>query len=478
MRHGYEGWQESRPFKLIAESRILLLQERARKWDDALLLWIAAAIGTFLIASGLAGTVDGFYAAFVLFYPWAVWLLVVLMSISVSALVYSAVVLLKQKNLDPLLPRDVSKVRDLVVIIMSCALVGLFLVPFLITRANYFLPGGDAVYYIGMANEFRHYGLGWSLVNDSRPFINIMLGFIITGFGFLQLNDQANYLISTSIIMIGSIVLMVGASFLLLRRNGFDKVTIFVAILLTLSSVSTIQLSNGQYANVLALSLLYLSLYLLDRILVSRGLVEVLLLAAVGTSAALTHIETFGISSLVILGSTLLVSAKLPYVVAKEHLVMILTVFAIEVALLSPFIGLALSNTHYFGIFSTYLGNVHERYFAAFPGTVGAPPPPPDFDRTALLSLTVQYGNLLTFVALTISFPILALKFKRRQQVRSDIFALVWGLIVIVGAITTYSLSIFSVNPNFAGLLLTRRFLFVLPLPFLFSTTADFLRRQ
>jgi len=447
------------------------------RWDNVLVVWIAGAIATILLVSGSAFSSDTFYSIFVTVYPWAFWFLVIFFSVSITSVIYAAGHFLKGSNTNTSSIELPSNTRNYAVPLMIFTLMALFVIPYAITRSSYALPGGDTVFYIYFANGFQHYGIVWSFLNDPRPFIDVVFALTITLLGFFKLADQTNYLLSASAMMIMSVTLMVGASFVILLRNGFDKVTIFVAMLLTLSSVQTFQLNNGQYANALALSFLYLSLWVLDRMLMSQRLVEVIMLSGLGVLSALTHVETFAISSVVILISTLSISMRLSASEAKKNLTKLLKVFLIELVVLSPFVGLSLFEVQYFGAFSTYLGNVHARYFAAFPGISGAPPPPAEFDKVALLSLAVQYGNIFTYAALVLSFPVLALRFKRKQHAKSDVYALVWSGMIVIGAITAYVLSSFWSNPNFPGLLLTRRFLFLLPLPFLYSAIVDFLRR-
>ncbi len=443
-------------------------------------MFISAIILGFLLGFGFPFSVSSvrvFYPLFQILYPSSAWLLLFFFIISIASLGYGIIYFLRRSRIHAGALSAVSGTSNRVIIITTVLLTTLFAIPYAITRSRYFLPGGDTVAYVGKANQFLHFGIGWSLFYDTRPIVDIFFALITTGVGFLKLSVEASYLISSSILMLVSMTLMVASSFLTLRRNGYDKLTIIISLMMTMSSVQTFQLNGGTYANSLAFSLLYFSIYILDKLLASHRLRQMLLLSGVGIIAALTHVETFGLSILVLIFSVIAISIKSPRADANKNLGNILAVLAVELIALSPFIGLAIFDDQYFGAFSTYLGNVHQKYFAAFPGISGSPPPPMDFDRVALSSLAVQYGNVFAYAALALSFPILALRFRTERCSRSDVYTLIWSAMAIIGAVTVYVLSVYWANPSFAGLLLTRRFLYLLPLPLLYSVTVDFFRR-
>jgi len=362
---------------------------------------------------------------------------------------------------------------------LGTALVVLFAIPFLQARQAINVPGGDSVQYIFELNQFLHSGPIWILLNDSRPFVDLSLAMIYTAFTPLFGYSQWSYVVSTSALQITSTALMVGSSMLFLRRNGFGPFTIFAALLLTLSSTEILQMTGDNYAAYLALSMFYFSVLFLDKVLGQprTNLLQPLLFALSMSLIALSHTQLFAVfcTVSVAIGTLATIRSGGWQKVLRSGIAMKLSI--LQLAFLGPFIYLALFNTHYFGVFSPFLGDTREKYFSIFPSVLNAPYPPQEFDRTALLSLIEQYGNIFQYGALIAAFLIVTLNFKRGRYKNSELYALGWSTVIILGAAITYVYAAILGGGAFPGFLYARRLIFLLPLPFLYATLIESLRK-
>src|SRR5881396_480871 len=113
-----------------------------------LIVFVAGVIVAILSEYDLAFSTPSnriFFPVFEVVYPWSIWFLLFFFVTSIASLGYAAVRLFLRAKVNMNSPENVATTPDRNVVFMIIILTALFAIPYMITRSQYSLPGGDTV---------------------------------------------------------------------------------------------------------------------------------------------------------------------------------------------------------------------------------------------------------------------------------------------------------------------------------------------